>query len=218
MTPLKTFQNLSRDKQNRIISAAVAEFSEKGYAGASINAIVEQLGIAKGSIFQYFGDKERLFRFVFEAAMSTVKDYLRTARDETADEALPIRLEATLVAGIRFLQAHPRIYRLYLRIRFEYQIPFRDELLRSLRQYSLDYLRSLLETARDRGELRSGLDLDRASFMLDALMDRFLQAQTVPDLDAGLGLYKCSEAEARHWAADLVEMVRTGIGCEGTVP
>lgn len=214
MTPLKTFQNLSKPKQKRITRAAVEEFSEKGFTGASINAIVKNLGIAKGSIFQYFGDKQGLFLFVFNQAMEMVKDYLRTVRDQTEDEELFSRLEKTLLAGVHFLREHPRLYTLYLKVLFESQIPFRNKILSSLRSYSHEYLYSLLETAKDRGELRENIDLDKTSFVLDAIMDRFLQAQAIQHLDAELGLYKTDEENARDWIAGIVDMMRIGIGCE----
>lgn len=212
MTPLKTFRNLSEEKQDRIRRVAVEEFSEKGFAGASINAMVGRLGIAKGSIFQYFGDKKGLFLFAFDTAMEMVKDYLRTVRKETAQADLFTRLEQTLLAGVLFLKQHPVMYRLYIKTLFEHEVPFRNEILMSLRGYSLKYLRSLLADARDRGELRDGLDLDKAAFVLDALMDRFLQAQTVPHLDAGSGIYDCDEATAGEWVRELTEMIRLGIG------
>ncbi len=210
--PRGTFQNLSRDKRERITLAAVAEFGEKGYAGASINAIVDRLGIAKGSIFQYFGDKKGLFLFAFDTAMNLVKDYLRAVRDETRAQPLFDRLRATLLAGVLFRMEHPLIYRLYLKILFEYDVPFRDDLLRSLREYSIDYLKTLLWDARDRGELREGMDLDKAAFVLDAVMDQFLQAQTVDHLDGGLGLYDCDARTARAWVEEIVEMMRLGVG------
>jgi len=214
LTPLKTFQNLSKPKQKRITRAAVEEFSEKGFTGASINAIVKNLGIAKGSIFQYFGDKQGLFLFVFNQAMEMVKDYLRTVRDQTEDEELFSRLEKTLLAGVHFLREHPLLYTLYLKVLFESQIPFRNKILASLRSYSHEYLYSLLETAKDRGELRENIDLDKTSFVLDAIMDRFLQAQAIQHLDAGLGLYKTDEENARDWIAGIVDIMRIGIGCE----
>jgi TetR/AcrR family transcriptional regulator len=214
LTPLKTFQNLSKPKQERITRVAVEEFSEKGFAGASINAMVKSLGIAKGSIFQYFGDKQGLFLFVFNQAMAMVKDYLRTVRDQTMDEELFSRLEKTLLAGVRFLREHPRLYKLYLKVLFESHIPFRNEILSSLHSYSHEYIYSLLETAKNRGELREDIDLDKTSFVLDAIMDRFLQAQAIQHLDAGLGLYKTDEDNARDWITSLVDLMRMGIGCK----
>lgn len=217
MKPLDTFKNISRSKQDRIMAAAVEEFSERGYSKASINAIISRLNIAKGSIFQYFGDKKGLFFFVFDQSMEMVKDYLRSVRDQTAEEEIFVRLEKTLLAGISFLKSHPMIYRLYTKILFEYDIPFRNEILSSLRQYSFGYLRSLLDAGWQRGEIRRDIHPDRIGFLLDAVLDRFLQAQTIPYLDAGLGLYECDEAVAKQWAADLIAVLRTGIGATGDV-
>ena len=212
MIPLKTFQNLSQEKQERITRAAVEEFSKKGYAGASINSLVERLAIAKGSIFQYFGDKKGLFLFVFNKTLEMVKDHLREIRDLPTDEDFFARLERILNAGVLFLHEHPLIYSLYLKTLFESDIPFRNEMLLALRKHSLGYIRSLLETAKKRGELRDDIDIDKASFVLDAVMDRFMQAQTIGHLDGGLGLYRCNKADAGIWVNELVDIMRQGIG------
>ena len=211
MTARPTFLNLPENKRHRITAVAVNEFAAQGYAGASINRMVNRLQIAKGSIFQYFGDKSGLFMYVFNVAMAKVKDYLREVRDSTADEELFARLNQTLFAGIAFVNAHPRIYALYLRIQFDQTTPFRDDILSSLRTYSLAYLRSLLQDARDNGELRIDLDIDQAAFLLDAVMDRFLQSLSMQHFDAGLGLYRLDPEQAEKWACKLVAIIRNGI-------
>ncbi len=212
MSPLKTFQNLSQSKQQRITSIAIDEFSEKGFYGASINAIVQRLGIAKGSIFQYFGDKHGLFRFIFNMSIERVKHYLKTVRDETVDENLFSRLEKTLTAGVTFIQKHPTIYKLYLKILFEPEIPYRSEMLLSLREYSLEYIQSLLETAQKRAEIRAEINLEQATFMIDAIMDRFLQARTIAHLDAGVGIYEADPHDIQQRISELIDMIRMGMG------
>jgi len=90
-------------------------------------------------------------------------------------------------------------------------IPFRNDMLLALRQYSFEYIRSLLEEARERGELADHVDLNRAAFMLDAVMDRFLQAQAVPHMDAGLGLFDGDMTGIQAWINDLVQMIQKGV-------
>ena len=80
-----TFQKLSKEKQERITRIAAEEFGNKGFDGASINAMVARMKIAKGSIFQYFGDKKGLFLFVFNRSVEMVKDYLRSLSEEAAE-------------------------------------------------------------------------------------------------------------------------------------
>jgi len=148
MTAKQTFLNLPEDKRSRITEVAIREFAARGYEGASINRMIERLQIAKGSIFQYFGDKRGLFTYVFDLAMDMVKDYLRDVRDSTMDADLFARLNQTLAAGIAFVNDYPRIYALYLRLQSDQSIPLRDDILSSLRRYSHSYLRSLLKDAR----------------------------------------------------------------------
>ena len=56
-------RNAERTKAN-ILTAAVAEFSEKGYAGARVDAIAKMAGCNKGMIYQYYESKERLYESV----------------------------------------------------------------------------------------------------------------------------------------------------------
>ncbi len=210
-TAAERFLNLPEEKQERILTVASEAFGQKGYAGASINAIVNRLGIAKGSLFQYFGTKDGLFRFVFSHALHKVKDYLRDVRDTTTSSDLSTRLTETFLAGARFIRKYPLIYKLYLQLLTDDSIPFRNDMLLSLRQYSLEYIRSLLEDARDRGELGSHVDMDKAAFMLDAVMDRFLQAQAVPHMDAGLGLFDGDMNIVVSWIGDMVVMIQKGL-------
>lgn len=59
-----TFLNLSEEKQNRIIEAALEEFSENSFSDASITSIVKKAEISRGSFYQYFGNKENLYQFL----------------------------------------------------------------------------------------------------------------------------------------------------------
>ena len=51
------FDNLGSEKQEAILRAAGEEFAEKGFAGASINRIIRESGMSKGSVYYYFEDK-----------------------------------------------------------------------------------------------------------------------------------------------------------------
>jgi futalosine hydrolase len=211
MNPRKTFQNLSEEKQERIIQIAVEEFGNKGFEGASINAMVGRLNIAKGSIFQYFGDKKGLFIFVFNQSVEMVKKYLKSVRDQSLDEDLQIRLNKTLSAGIVFIKNHPLLYRLYMKVLFESKAPFRDEIIDSLHQHSTNYLKSLLENALLKNEINDNIDIDKAAFVLDAVMDRFLCAHTIKHLDSGLGIYDAPDDTTQIWISEITEMICTGI-------
>lgn len=62
--PKATFLNLPESKRHQFLESAIMEFSLKGFEGASLTKLVKTLNIAKGSLYQYFEDKEDIYRFL----------------------------------------------------------------------------------------------------------------------------------------------------------
>ena len=60
----ETFLRLPEEKRERFIDAAWAEFARTGFAETSIANIVKGAGIARGSFYQYFTDKDDLFDYL----------------------------------------------------------------------------------------------------------------------------------------------------------
>jgi len=52
--------------QDRILAAALAEFSAEGFAGARVARIARRAGVNKRMLYHYFGNKEDLFRGIFD--------------------------------------------------------------------------------------------------------------------------------------------------------
>lgn len=64
--PKQTFFNLPIDKQDKLINSATEEFSRAPLHEASISNIVKHAGIARGSFYQYFEDKDDIFFFILD--------------------------------------------------------------------------------------------------------------------------------------------------------
>ncbi len=56
----KHVRNAERSRQ-RLLSAALAEFAAKGFAGARVDDIARRAGLNKQMMFHYFGDKEGIY-------------------------------------------------------------------------------------------------------------------------------------------------------------
>ncbi|MBN1294809.1 MAG: TetR/AcrR family transcriptional regulator [Candidatus Latescibacteria bacterium] len=67
--PTKRFENLDPDKRKEILHAAQAEFLKNGYKDASLNTIIEEARISKGSLYYYFEDKTDLYLTVLGHVM-----------------------------------------------------------------------------------------------------------------------------------------------------
>jgi AcrR family transcriptional regulator len=84
--PTATFRRLPAEKRNRIFRAAVREFSRSHFPEASINRIVKDAGIPRGSFYQYFTGKEDLFIYVLEEISREKLEIFAQARNEAEEE------------------------------------------------------------------------------------------------------------------------------------
>jgi AcrR family transcriptional regulator len=75
----------SAAKRRRIVEAAMRRFAEHGYQGARVEVIANDLGIAKGSIFQHFGSKAGLFLAAYKDAIASLPAWLDAPDDVVAD-------------------------------------------------------------------------------------------------------------------------------------
>lgn len=57
-------------RPTEIIEAATEIFIQSGYAAANLDEVARRAGIAKGTLYRYFDDKETLFRAVVQHAIA----------------------------------------------------------------------------------------------------------------------------------------------------
>ena len=74
---MEKFLALSQEKQATIRNAALACFARHGYEKTSINDIAVAAGISKASIFQYFGNKQTLYQYLFDYCAAQMKPITR---------------------------------------------------------------------------------------------------------------------------------------------
>ena len=55
-----------KEKAARIGSAAIAVFRKRGYHATRMMDIAEAAGIGKGTLYEYFRNKDEIFRFEFD--------------------------------------------------------------------------------------------------------------------------------------------------------
>ena len=98
-------------RPGQIIEAALEVFGERGLANARLDDIARRAGLAKGTIYLYFPNKEELFRAVIR---KTVIATIDRAEASVADGAPEAQLDALMRAHWAFLRSptFERIYRL----------------------------------------------------------------------------------------------------------
>lgn len=59
--------------KDRILEAAFTEFTKRGFAGARVDEIAGRAKCNKALLYQYYGDKEALFKHVLELKMQQMR-------------------------------------------------------------------------------------------------------------------------------------------------
>ena len=85
-------RNPGRSRE-RILSAALKEFADKGFAGARVDAIARRASINKRMLYHYFGNKEEMFKAVLRRKICQRNAWAEALSGDPA-ETLPFWFEA----------------------------------------------------------------------------------------------------------------------------
>lgn len=167
--PKPTFLNLPADKRERLTAIALEEFADNDYTAASVSRIVQRAGIAKGSIYQYFEDKQDFYLYLTDAASATllasVADESERARPAGFFDTLRLQMSATAPAAL----AHPVQARLLRRVPLA-PAPVREALLERGQAIRSQHVQTLVERAIASGELAPDLDPTLAAWFVGAVI------------------------------------------------
>lgn len=178
------FFDLKKEKQDRMINAALKVFSQGGYKHASTDDIVREAGISKGLLFHYFGSKLGLYSFLFDYSVRFMKLELTSAVSSTERDYFEIRRQIEY-AKMQVLKNYPYMQQFLDRCRFE---DVSEALLATERQKNvLSDIQAVLKNQSDRSRFRDEVDYEKLDLMLtytlDGLMDaRFQDASFHPDM------------------------------------
>ncbi len=89
MTASAEQSNRRRDPEARpqqILDAAFKEFGERGLAGARLDDIAKRAGVAKGTIYLYYPNKEALFREMVRTTIVEALEAAEASRDLGTDD------------------------------------------------------------------------------------------------------------------------------------
>ena len=163
--PKQTFFNLPSEKRALIIEAAIEEFAVHGFQKASINKIVDKASIAKGSVYQYFENKEELYSYLVESASGKKLAYINKELETASDDFFQI-YKRIIFLSARFDLEHT-LYSCFL-----YSVgkdAHNLNMAKRIMSSSIDYVKQLLREAQNKGQIRSDVNLDLAAFLIGYL-------------------------------------------------
>ncbi|MEL6980286.1 MAG: TetR family transcriptional regulator [Pseudomonadota bacterium] len=101
---------VAKSGKEQLLAAATRLFAEKGFYGASIANIADEVGLTKQALLHHFGSKEALYAAVLQEIADALTERLAALQRRESD---PIaRLEAALIDGLALEtagEAHLRV-------------------------------------------------------------------------------------------------------------
>jgi TetR/AcrR family transcriptional regulator len=94
-----------------ILNAAIAEFAEKGFEGASIRAIADRLGLQHPLITYHYRSKEILWRAAAEHAFAQIRTEWDISAAQESDVSPLARLRQDYTSLFRYTVAFPEFHR-----------------------------------------------------------------------------------------------------------
>ncbi|HSL47195.1 MAG TPA: TetR/AcrR family transcriptional regulator [Anaerolineales bacterium] len=207
--PKQTFLNLPEEKRKAFLEIALDEFANNDYNTASVSKIVEKAGIAKGSVYQYFDDKQDLFLYLLDHANQEMMGVIQGTppSDPNADffETLRWQMSVAVQAAIR-LPVHSRL----ARRAYTSALPFHDAILEKAKKIRQEYFQAMVSRAQATGQLDPTLDPAVVTFMVQGLMQDlglFLQSKFGKRKGDWISLPEVSEVFDQ-----VIEILKSGLG------
>jgi AcrR family transcriptional regulator len=145
-----------------ILEAAMTVIARKGIADATMNAIAAEAGIAKGTLYAYFRDRDELLTKTAARAYERLVEELDAAFG--AAGTLAERLSGVVLRQLHFFDQHRELFRAYL------ALSNRDgAALRKSKQVYVERVEQLFRDASTRGEIRDVDPHELASMFIDCV-------------------------------------------------
>ena len=208
--PTKTFNRLRDEKQEAILRAAIREFAKNGFARAKTSDIAHNAGISKGSVFQYFENKEELFihcaKWGLEVFMKKLDDQMNIGdldiyeyfQDNKVKTDL-VREEGELAVFMQVVMNEPGML---------------DESMKSMYDIGNIYTKKLIENGTHKGSVRSDIDSELLLCYFSAVTERFSQRwfkRYISNISEELSAE--AEQAMKNELEIMLNLLKKGMGC-----
>lgn len=190
----KSFKN-----REELIKVGMVEFGEKGYENASLNNILKEADISKGTFYYHYENKEDLYMELIDIIAEEKLKFL-SGKMNNIDDNIDVfaKLKLAIKLGMDFAHQNPKIYKFsqgFIRefgtkphnaIIEKYYIDRNDyieELIETYGFLSMDYIGELIEEAYEKDEIREDLPKKFVKQIVNYLFYNLQLIVNVNDLD-----------------------------------
>jgi AcrR family transcriptional regulator len=149
-------------RRKQIAQAALQIIAREGLGGFTTSTLARSVGIAEGTVFRHFGSKKE----VVLAAIDRIEELMFAEAPQRTEDPVD-DLKQFFLHRMQLMSANPGVARLF----------FSEELaqaggqegaerVREMQRRSLDHMKSCVESATGRGQLRKGMTSEVATVVV----------------------------------------------------
>ena len=217
MVALKTFENLNEERKLEIIQASLEEFAMNEYGTASLSNIIKKLGLAKGSFYRYFENKQSLFFYVLDHCINLRIENDKNYITEEPEDFFDLML-LHIQSKIRFDQTQPLASIFFYNVLQERNSEELGNIRYISKQKGLDILEMTVDKFIEKGQLRTDMDAKLIAWsVFESVMSfmNYIEHRFQQDFGKNsktLGkLYDMPEHELMNIAQQFVEIQKHGV-------
>ncbi|MDP3387052.1 MAG: TetR/AcrR family transcriptional regulator [Eubacteriales bacterium] len=168
--PKSTFDNLPDNKKERILQAAKTVFSKTHYQKATVDMIVDCAGIPKGSFYQYFHNKDDLFKFMFKDIGIAKADILTGEMNNFSHLSFSELMVRMLMKANEFETKDYEMIGLKDRFLKECPQEVKKSILMEVMPESVKLFKDIIEIYIEKGDFRKDINIDVAAFSITSVI------------------------------------------------
>ncbi|WP_315068784.1 TetR/AcrR family transcriptional regulator [uncultured Clostridium sp.] len=168
---MEKFLNLSKEKQNTIIDAALKTFGTNGYKKTSISDIAAAAGISKAMVFHYFGTKKALYLYLINLCGSIMINEINEKFDNSITDFFD-RIKMSSNIEISAMKRHAAIPSFLTSAYFETDEEVKED-LKAIFASSEDFRNKIAFDGMDTSRFKERVDLRLLMKMLLWMADGY---------------------------------------------
>lgn len=174
---------LSEEKQQPVIEAALKCFGKHGYKKASMGDIAKSSGVSKPMLFHYFGTKRDLYLYLSEYVRTVMVDAYKRNKIDVCDDLFErITVASRMKMGI--LEKYPNILKFIISMFEETDeavIDITKKIMPEAQQFSYD----LVVKKEDAVKFKEGVDIDAVMRLMFLMAEGYAHEMSDGRCDLG---------------------------------
>lgn len=167
-----TFNKIAPEKRERVLREAAWLFAKGGYAHTDMAQLASKAQVSKGSLYDYFENKEDLYlqvcRYALERSRAAVYG------DIDPDWDIHDQVAHIFRRGLEFAEAHPEYVAMYVNVSSAGMEQFADKVSLEVEQFTSAHLKELIRAGIEKGVVEPRIDVNLAAFLINSLYVMFM--------------------------------------------